>query len=195
MVPSFHRAHCSHLLTCTGAPLPASSGCSSAVGRLALWSVNWRGASACCNYGEQEKLNIPSSCTPFFNFHVLLIYFLLWVIIFLSFFSLTDISFFTVSYPSSYTCQFHLTTPHLLQILQNTWFFYMESLEEQCPNILDPGCSSQKCGSGPVGFSRTAQMGAAGCTLAAVIMQLLVDCVRVIVCWTNVKYNSSDDGL
>lgn len=84
-MPSFHRAHCSHLVTCARAPLPASSGCSSAVGRLALWSVNWRGASACCNYGEQEKLNIPSSCTPFFNFHVLLIYFLLWVIIFLSF--------------------------------------------------------------------------------------------------------------
>lgn len=47
------------------------------------------------------------------------------------------------------------------------------------PNILDVG-SSQKCESGPVGFSRTAQMAAAGSTLPAVTMQLLVDCVIVV---------------
>lgn len=87
MVSPIRSARCSHLFICTRAYFHPSSGFTSAVGSLSLWSVNCRGSSRCCNSGDDlEKLNIPWSWTAFFIFHFLLIYLLfLSVIIFLSF--------------------------------------------------------------------------------------------------------------
>lgn len=87
MVSPVCSVHCSHLFICTRAYFHPSSGFTSAVGSLSLWSVNCRGSSRCCNSGDDlEKLNIPWSWTAFFIFHFLLIYLLFFSgIIFLSF--------------------------------------------------------------------------------------------------------------